>query len=229
MRFNIAWIVFVIVAAIPFPYRLQADEGEPIEIKNFTAGHWSSGLHLAAGMGLNTSYFKSDLLSQGAGLGLNLQTNVGYYFFNDYAFEVSTDVAFNRVKRLLIWSTMGTLGLRVRLPTSLAPALSHPYVRFAGGRGPSVFINKGQKPKEFDLGGDRTQIEGNIFSLAYGILQNARDGTAWFLEFGGTTNYYRTIETIVDKKDVPEVISSQSVTDHSVMYALKLTFGVVVF
>lgn len=205
-----------------------AEENVP-ESTTFTSQHWTTGLHLMAGLGVNTAYFSSDLVKREAGIGLNIHTSVGYFFFNDYAFEVGTSVMFNRVKRLLIWDTLGTMGIRMRLPTYLAPVNSHPYIKFAAGRGPTVFIAKGQTLGAIDQGGDRTQIEGDILSASYGIFQNARDGTTCFLDLTATVHSYRQLETIRDNKEVPEVISSRSIKDHAGMYALALTFGVIVF
>ncbi|RYZ50332.1 MAG: hypothetical protein EOP07_23130, partial [Proteobacteria bacterium] len=171
--------------------QIKAEEGSTSDPYAFSGGQWTQGLHLMAGLGANTAYFESPGVNKEAGIGLNIETNVSYSFLNDYALELSTNVMFNRVKRLLIWNTLGTIGVRFRIPTLLAPPDSYPYVRLAAGRGPTVFIFKGQKPDSLEVGGDRTQIEGDIVSVAYGFFQNARDGMTWFLEFGATVNSYR--------------------------------------
>ena len=221
--------ITIMIIGLAVPRMALADANDVPEATSFTSQHWTTGLHLMAGLGVNTAYFTSSFLKKEAGMGLNINTSVGYYFFNDYAFEVSTNVMFNRVKRTLIWNTLGTMGLRFRLPPYLAPAKAHPYFKIAAGRGPSVFIVKGKKPEFFDLGGDRTQIEGDVLSSAYGFFQNSRDGTSWFLELSATVNSYRKLEAIRDNKEVPEVIDARIVTDHAAMYAVALTFGVVVF
>jgi hypothetical protein len=207
----------------------HAEESSTSDPYAFSGGQWTQGLHLMAGLGANTAYFEAPGVNKEAGIGLNIETNVSYSFLNDFALELSTNVMFNRVKRLLIWNTLGTVGIRFRLPSDLAPSQSYPYMRLAAGRGPTVFIFKGQKPDSLEVGGDRTQVEGDIVSVAYGFFQNARDGMTWFLEFGATVNSYRKIEAIKDRKDVPEVQYSANVSNDSAMYALTLTFGVVVF
>jgi hypothetical protein len=194
-----------------FSSEIRAEESSTSDPYSFRAEQWTEGLHLMAGLGANSSYFESPGVNQEAGLGLNIETNLAYSFLNDYALELSTNVMFNRVKRLLIWNTLSTIGLRFRIPSLLSVQNSYPYMRLAAGRGPTVFIFKGQKPDSLEVGGDRTQIEGDIVSVAYGFFQNARDGLTWFLEFGATVNSYRKIEAIKDKKDVPEVQYSASV------------------
>lgn len=200
-----------------------------LDTSTFSPDSWSSGLHLLAGLGVNTATFASDEESRDVGLGLNIQTSVGYFFGNQFAVEANTNVMMNSVKRTLIWDTLGTLGIRMRVPTFLELPNSSPYLRIFGGRGPSVFLYKGPRPKELELDGDRTQIEGDVFGLGYGRFQNAKDGSTWFLEFVLTTHVYRRLEAIVEKNQVPEVVASQRIGNHARVHAFSLTFGVVTF
>lgn len=202
---------------------------EVIEHSTFTSQNWTSGLHMTAGLGVNSSYFESDFIRENVGAGLNVHTDVGYYFYNLFAIETSVNVMLTRVQSVLVWDTLMTMGLRTRLPAWFGPNHSSPYLRVAGGKGPSVLIYKGSDPSAYNIGGERAQIEGDIFSASYGVLQNARDGSVWFIELQTSMNRYRKVEAIDDVDGVPEVIFSAPVNDNASMYSISLTFGVVIF
>ncbi len=223
----------LLLAALIFaaPARSETRDGEVIEVSDFTSRHWTRGLHLNAGLGVNSTLLKNDYTHEDIGLGLNIHTDVGYYFLNDYALETSVNVMFNRVKTAIIWDTSMTFGLRARLPAYLGPDHSAPYLRLAAGRGPSVFFFQGEKPAELEArtNADRVQVEGDIYSIAYGFFQDARDGTVWYLELQQSTTIYRKIEGINEVNDVPEVVYSEHVSNHESMYSLSLTFGVLLF
>ena len=218
----------VLMAALIFSTPSHAEE--VIEHSGFTANDWTTGLHMTAGLGVNSTYIETDLTRENVGIGLNIHTDVGYYFLNSWAFETSVNVTLNRATSVLIWDTAMTLGLRSRLPPWLGPDHSTPYFRLVGGRGPSVLIFNGQKPEQLKGNdGERTQIESNIWGGGYGFYQNARDGSVWFVEFQGTVHRYRKIEVIDDIDQVPEVIESYSVDNNAAAYSINLTFGVLIF
>lgn len=192
----------------------------------FTALSWTEGLHLTAGLGVNSSYIASDLVRENVGVGLNIHTDLGYYFWDAYAVEVSTSVMLNRVKSVIIWDTLMTAGVRARLPNWAGPDHSSPFIRLMGGRGPSVFLYKGTPPPEFDHGGDRTQVEGNVYGVAYGFFQDSRDGRVWWMQIQQTTHLYSKLEAVDEINQVPEVIYSTRVGNHTATYSVSLTFGV---
>ncbi|MES2743997.1 MAG: hypothetical protein V4655_01160 [Bdellovibrionota bacterium] len=203
---------------------------EVLEETSFTAAHWTNGLHMSAGLGMNLGYFDTDLIRENLGPGLNIQTDVGYYFGNIVALEVAGNVMLTRVSSTMIWDTMMTFGVRARLPDWAGPEKSAPFFRLLGGRGPSVFIFKGEKPAEYDIGeGERTQIEGDVFGAAYGLFQDGREGTTWYLQLQYLTHIYRKVEVIDDVNGVPEAIFSRRVSDSGAMHSLSLTFGVLLF
>lgn len=217
----------ILLAALIYAAPSRADE--VIEETNFTSNHWTTGLHMTAGLGVNSSYLQTDLTRENIGYGLNIHTDVGYYFYNTWAFEASANVTLNRAKSVIIWDTAMTFGIRARLPTWAGPNHSSPYIRVMGGRGPSVFIYKGAKPAQLKEEGERTQIEGDVWGAGYGFFQNSRDGDVWFVEVQSIVNRYRKFESIDDVDQVPEVIASSPVDDNAAMYSINLTFGILLF
>ncbi len=228
-----AFEAILLIAALIFasPARSETKNGEVIEVSNFTSQHWTKGLHLNAGLGVNSAFLKNDYTHEDIGLGLNIHTDLGYYFLNDYALETSVNVMFNRVRTAIIWDTSMTFGLRARMPAYMGPDHSAPYLRLAAGRGPSVFFFQGKKPAELEAktNADRVQVEGDIYSIAYGFFQDGRDGTVWYLELQQSVTVYRKIEGIDEVNTVPEVVYSERVNDHTSKHSLSLTFGVLLF
>ena len=208
---------------------LQAEQAGIVEHSDFTSNRWTKGLHLLAGLGVNTAYFKSDLVNKQVGIGLNIDTTVSYFLWDSMAFEVSTNVTFNRLKSVLVWDTLETLGVRVRLPSYLGVDHSTPYLRVFGGKGPSVFLYDSNKPAILEVsGGQRAQVEGDVYGAAYGVFQDSRDGRAWFIEWAATGQFFQKVEAVAVEKDVPEIIASRPVKKQSARYSLSLTLGIVV-
>lgn len=207
----------------------EASIDEYFKETQFSAADWATGFHLNAGLGVNAAYFDSDILRDEAGVGLTIHTDVGYYFLNAYSVDISTNVMLNRVKRILVWDTLGTIGLRVRLPAYLGPEKATPFLRVVGGKGPSVFIYNGASASKLQLEGERTHVEGEIYGLAYGIFEDAKDKTTWFTELRATGHVYRHFESIVEKDQVPITVSSEPVQRKAGMYALSLAFGIVLY
>lgn len=212
-------------ALLIVPHNARSEETD--DLGGFTAIKWMEGMHLTAGLGLNTSYIQNDFVTEDIGLGLNIHTDLGYYFADAYALEVSTSVHLNRVKNVLIWDTLMTGGVRFRLPAWAGPSFSAPFFRLMAGRGPSVFIFKGKKPAEFDHGGDRTQVEGDVYGLAYGFFQNSRDGKVWWLQLQSTAHLYSKLEAVKEVGSVAEVVHSEDIKDNTAMFSLSISLGVV--
>jgi hypothetical protein len=216
------------LAAISWPESAKAQE--VLEETTFTAKHWTQGLHMSAGLGMNLGYFDTDLVRENVGAGLNIHTDLGYYFGNLAAVEVAGDVMLTQLSSSMIWDTMMTFGLRTRLPEWAGPEKSSPYLRLMGGRGPSVYMFKGKKPARYDIGGgERTQIEGDVFGIAYGLFQDGREGTTWYMQLQYLTHIYRRVEVIDEVNGVPEAIISGPLNDGEAMHSLSLTFGVLLF
>ncbi|RYZ77463.1 MAG: hypothetical protein EOP04_31040, partial [Proteobacteria bacterium] len=73
--------LLILISALIYaaPSRSETIEGEVIQNTNFTANHWTNGLHLTAGLGVNSSYISNDFARENLGIGLNIHTDVGYY------------------------------------------------------------------------------------------------------------------------------------------------------
>jgi hypothetical protein len=198
---------------------------------DFDPYHWEPGLHLFAGGGLNSAVYTNSENTYDGGIGLNLKTDVVYFLNSDWALEWSSSVKFNRVDSYLVWDTLFTVGLRTTLPSLTYYEYGQPYGRIFVGRAPTViFLNGGvspTQPENKDV--SRIQFDGPVGGMAVGSLHTTAKGLVWFSELGASVQSLEQESDIKMDGDVPVVISNESVSNHTIIYSLYLTFGVMAF
>lgn len=199
--------------------------------KDFDPYHWEPGLHLFAGGGFNTAVYSNSKDTYDGGLGLNLKTDLVYFLNSDWALEWSSSVKFNRVDEYLVWDTLFTVGVRTTLPSFTSYEYGQPYGRIFIGRAPTVLFLNGNDvptdPTKKDV--SRIQFDGPVGGLAFGTFHTTEKGLVWFTEFGGSVQSLEQESDIKMDGDVPVVISDKSVSDHTTIYSLYLTIGVLAF
>lgn len=192
--------------------------------------HWTDGVHIIAGLGVNASTFDSRSQARSLGLGLNLRSDVGYYFSNGMGVEFSGSVMFNKVKEALLWNTTLAAGFRFGLPFANRFENFAPYGRILVGRATNVSIFDDKAPAPYDqYQASRLQLEGGMIGLGVGFFQRSSSGRIWYLELTAERHEMTKLEAITDVNKVPVVVAEQVVNDNSELYALCLTFGLMVF
>lgn len=198
---------------------------------DFDPYHWEPGLHLFAGGGVNTAVYSNSKDTYDGGLGLNLKTDLVYFLNSDWAVEWSSSVKFNRVDQYLVWDTLFTVGLRTTLPSLTHYEYGQPYGRIFIGRAPTVLFLNGEDlptdPSKKDV--SRIQFDGPVGGLAVGTFHTTEKGLVWFTEIGASVQSLEQESDIKMDGDVPVVISTNSVSDHTTIYSLYLTIGVLAF
>ena len=215
---NILFLVLLLTSSLA-----QADEFYPY--------HWTPGLHLFAGGGINTAVYSNQQDTYDGGVGLNLKTDLVYFINENWAVEAGSSIKFNRVSGYLLWDTLFTVGIRTTLPSLLNYEYGQPYGRAFIGRAPTVmFLNGNESPngtENKDV--SRIQFDGPVGGLAVGSLHTTEKGLVWFSELGASVQSLEQESDIKMDGEVPVVISDRSVTDHTVIYSIYLTFGVMAF
>lgn len=192
--------------------------------------HWTDGVHIIAGLGLNASTFDSRSQARSLGVGLNLRSDVGYYFSNGMGVELSGSVMFNKVKEALLWNTTLAAGFRFGLPFAKRLENFAPYGRVLIGRATNVSIFDDKAPPPYDqYQASRLQLEGSMLGLGVGFFQRSSSGRIWYLELTAERHEMKKLEAVTDVNKVPVVVAEQIVNDNSELYALCLTFGLMVF
>ena len=190
------------------------------QLNKFRPDYWTKGFHLNAGGGLNAAYFDSDKRFTGTGLGLNLKTDLGYYFTNRFAVEWSTNVKFNSLNNYLIWDTLITGGIRYRIKDY--------YVRGFYGKAPTVIFFNGHAPPEYKhTTATRLQFDGPAFGMAVGKYFRHKKDLVWFLEGAGTFQRLNEREAVHVEKEVPEVVAREK--DRSTIMSVYVNIGILIF
>jgi len=193
--------------------------------------HWTPGLHLFAGGGVNTAAYSNQQNTFDGGVGLNLKTDLVYFLNENWAIEAGSSIKFNRVEGYLLWDTLFTVGLRTTLPSLLNYEFGQPYGRIFIGRAPTVmFLNGNESPTGTDNKDvSRIQFDGPVAGLAVGTFHTTENGLVWFTELGGSIQSLEQESEIKMEGEVPVVISNKSVSDHTTILSLYLTIGVLAF
>jgi hypothetical protein len=210
MKFLILFIFFAAFAYAESPH----------DQNKFSPDQWTSGLHLAAGGGVNITHFDSNDRYDEVGYGLNFKTDLGYYFTHNFAVEWSSNIKFNKVNQLLIWDTLITGGLRYRIKEY--------YVRGFYGKAPTVVYFNHHPPEEFENSkASRLQFDGPVYGVAWGKMFKKDNGLIWFLESSVTYQRLQEREAIHMDGEVPEVISREN--DPSTVLSLYFMIGALIF
>lgn len=201
------------------------------QAEDFYPYHWTPGLHLFAGGGINTAVYSNQQDTYDGGVGLNLKTDLVYFLNENWAVEAGSSIKFNRVSGYLLWDTLFTVGIRTTLPSLLNYEYGQPYGRAFIGRAPTVmFLNGNESPngnENKDV--SRIQFDGPVGGLAIGTFHTTETGLVWFTEFGGSIQSLEQESAIKMDGEVPVVVSSKGVSDHTTILSLYLTIGILAF
>jgi hypothetical protein len=201
------------------------------EVEAFTPSHWEPGMHLFAGGGLNSSLYSSEHERIEGGVGLNIKTDLVYFFNNDWAADWGSSVKFNRVDGLLIWDTQFTLGVRHRLPRIMIWNLGDPYVRAFIGKSPTVIFLDGDdlpsQQHEDDI--NRIQYDGSVYGLTFGNMATTQGGTIWFSEISASFQRLERASEIKMEGDVPVVMHEGPADANSNIFTVTFTIGALIF
>ena len=208
--------ILLLFLLLPFNLNAQLlDTGE-----EFLTDDWSEGLHIFAGLGVNSSNYQSNTRHDDLGLGANFKTDVGWFFSHDWALESSASVKFNKLNSDLIWDTLLTLGLRYRLDDH--------YFRVFGGAGVLV-IELGQSEPTFSKDTARLHMDGPAAGLGFGRIYRTNRSKVWFTELNGTVQWIKHRDDVMVDGETPIAINSQAVKDNSTVYSLQATVGILLF
>ncbi len=210
-------LIFLFIFFLPIIASAQLFDTE----EEFLTDDWSEGLHIFVGAGVNSSNYHSNTRRNYLGLGINLKTDVGWYFHHDWALESSASVKFNRLNGDLIWDTLLTLGLRYRLENY--------YFRAFAGAGVLVVVLGKDQPEINDNNTRRLHMDGPALGLGFGKTNKTEAGKIWFIELNGTAQQIKHRDDVAIDGQYPIAISSQSVNDNSTIYSLQFTIGVLLF
>lgn len=229
--------IFISVGLVPLNSRARDTElgsgmPEPAASHADEVPHWSDGIRIIAGIGLNSSALTSGHATTTAGIGSNLRSDVGYYFGNGYGVEFSGSVMFNSLKDSLLWNTTLAAGLRFGLPARIVRSFDNlaPYGRVMIGRTTNVEIFSGKVPERYTQNNaNRLQGEGEMIGAGVGFFQRSSTGRIWYTELTLERHSIYKVEAITDVGGVPVVLGDASDGGRSVLYALCLTFGIMAF
>lgn len=205
-----------------------AEQAPPVNPNAFGPDHWTEGVHLLTGLGVNTSVFNSDSAHIVLGLGSNFKADVGYFVNDHFAVEIGSAVKFNRSDDYLIWDTLFTIGLRYRFHSLL---FDNPgtFVRLFAGESPTViYLGDSNNPLKA-IGASRAQINGPLVGFGGGYFFKTESGMNWFIEWDAAYQWLRFQDAIVDRNDVPIVLQSNEVGGNPKIFTLALNLGLVLF
>lgn len=196
---------------------------------------WQDGIHIIAGLGLNAAQYVWGSETASAGVGTNLRTDITYFLKNGTALELSGSVMFNNLDRTTLWSTTFSTGVRFGIPYELKVFKDNlaPYARLMIGRTTNVAIFDGKPSKQFrifdEYDANRVQSEGSMLGAGIGAFEKSKSGRIWYTEL--TFEYHRMekFEVIEDDNGVQVVVDERIFKRHPELYALCLTFGLMVF
>jgi hypothetical protein len=185
--------------------------------KNFTPAEWTDGLHLIAGAALTETRLHSDVAPDRSAWGVGIKTEVGYWFDNSTAIELSSFVNLTRLgEDFLLWDTQFALGVRRRIGAFFSVLGGEPYARLHGGYGPAVAV--------YSEGGiDRHQIGGPLAGIAIGQVYGSGGASTWFGELGFVAHWFRNREAVRDAGVLPVILARDAVTDGSFVMSLQLS------
>lgn len=222
---------FLACATILFAVAAHAAEGTitPSE-RVFSPEEWQTGFHFFPAIGANSSLFSSQIEGVKGGAGVTLRTDLGYYFHNDTALELSTSVAFNRINGLLIWDTIFAFGYRTRIPFFTYDQTSAPYLRLFAGASPAVVVFEGERQSPYkELGAQRLQWEGPVGGAGVGVFRKHENGPTWFVEATLTFHSFRKEEIIKSEGEVPVVVARAPEDDGEHLINFHLILGLAAF
>lgn len=226
-RLRLAILPTLLVCSVAVVVPAHADETQS---GTFSLHAWSPGLRLFAGLGANTSVLVSDRERVQAGLGATFRADAVYFASDDFAVEISTGLALNRVDGFIVWDTLLLAGVRARFPWLSFGPRSAPYMRLLAGYGPVVIDFEGRTPALFsESGAHRIQFEGPIASAGLGWMRQKVSGQVWFMELTLTSHFLTDAEVIKSEGTVPVILGELPSAGYSDLETLVFTVGWLAF
>lgn len=188
-----------------------------------TAEPMEKGLHLAAGLGVDFSFYKAELLQFEGGAGLNLKTDLIYFWNPNWAIDATSSVKLNRSEDFYLWDTLLTIGLRYHFTELQNPKWHSTYIKLFAGIAPTVVSLR--KPGI----SDRLQYEGAVGGLTWGIFLPDDDKSHWFFEVTGAVQHLKRRKSLTDINEIPVVTEQRILQDGSLVSSLNIVIGAFVF
>lgn len=214
---------FVSLVFLIFSLSAQAEEFSPYA--------WQPGFHLFGGGGLNSSLYTSDTERIEGGVGLNVKTDLVYFFNDTWAADWGSSVKFARIDGFLLWDTQFTLGLRRRLSSIDIWDLANPYVRLFAGKSPTViFLDGNDLPgRSGDRDVNRLQFDGTVYGVTFGSMAKTEKGTIWFSEISFSLQQFSRESEIKMDGEVPVVMRENPAQSNATMYTITVAVGALIF
>lgn len=214
MKIAVSFLLAVFISSFA-----QAEELE----KEFLPDSWSQGLHIFAGAGINTSSYKSTEQDVDFALGLNLKSDVGWYFNDRWAIESSASVKFNKIESDLIWDTLLTMGVRYRTNKR------GNYARLFVGTSQTVLYPSGSRPSIESGSASRYYFMGEAIGASVGRLYRSKNENTWFVEFSVTMQAIKSRKGVELDGEAPIVVSSTNMANNSTIHSIYVTTGILLF
>lgn len=189
-------------------------------LERFTARRWSKGLHLFAGLGLNTALYKFSDRQRDLAWGLGITSAIGYVLNRDWMLEMTSSLGFRRVEDFFLWDSFFAPGARLRLGGLGLTTESSFYVRGFTGWGMEVLL-----PHRVP---ERTHLSGPVAGAGFGLLNGKAKESVWFVDFVTYAHVFRKRNVVKPEGDVPKIVSRTRINDR-VGFALGLSVGILVF
>jgi len=189
----------------------------------FSLPAFAQNLHLTAGGGVNASSYGPSNAATVVGGGLNFKTDLGYYFDNNWAVEVSSQVKFNQQNNFFIWDTLMTAGLRYQFTDSLY------YARGFYGRSPTVIYLDDAPEVTKQTNSSRIQFDGPVYGFGVGKLLRTDTGKIWFIESAVSYQRLEKQTGIRNDGNVPKEIFNSKIDNPIEVFSLYAVIGVRIF
>ncbi|HXH74253.1 MAG TPA: hypothetical protein VNJ08_04765 [Bacteriovoracaceae bacterium] len=183
----------------------------------------AKGLYLMAGGGINASTYNTNGEATQLGGGINLKTDLGYFFDDHWSLEWSSSVKFNRVERFTFWDTLMTIGPRYQFGDNPY------YLRAFFGRAPTVIYLDDAPEVIRQNNSSRIQLNGLVYGLAVGENMKSKKDLVWFYEFALSYQELDDQTGLRNDGDVPVVVYERINDEHFHIVSLLATIGVRVF
>jgi hypothetical protein len=183
----------------------------------------AKGIHLTAGAGGNFSTYSPKSEPTIFGAGLNFKTDFGYFFNQNWAIEVSSQVKFNQQSDLFIWDTLMTAGLRYQFTDGPY------YTRVFYGRSPTVIYLDDAPDVVRETNASRLQYNGDVYGFGVGKLYRTEKDTIWFLESALSYQYLQEEIGIRNDGNVPQQVFRGKPDNPIAVYSLYFIIGVRIF
>jgi hypothetical protein len=196
------------------------------------------GWYLNGGSGFSTSTYSTSNVTNGAALGLHVQTSLGYSA-GKYALEIGSIVSINRYTDVPIegfgrridgvnfyaWQTSIHWAIRADLPGITPTENWRPYVKMSQGIGDLVGFFTDVPANQPRLKSIRTQLEGPVLGFTLGNVFTLKGGQPLFLELTVQTIFLTRRFIIQPSNELPIELSTEATSNGDSVTQLHLSVG----